>query len=223
LQNGRRSSRFDSPLAKNDEIYLMMLKGFETLMPFIAVAFTMWATPGPNNMMLAYSGARFGVVKTLPHILGILTGTVLLSTIGILALKPVIDSWPQSLLILKIVGSFWLVRIGWKMASATRSAAAQNEERPMSFSAALLFQFANPKAITATVALASLVLVPTKDNPCLLGTVLLIIPPLSLLSNGPWALLGQAIRRFLSTPLRWRIFTLATGTLTAGCTLFLWI
>jgi threonine/homoserine/homoserine lactone efflux protein len=201
----------------------MMLKGFETLMPFIAVAFTMWATPGPNNMMLAYSGARFGVVKTLPHVFGILAGTVLLSTIGILTLKPVIDSWPQSLLILKIVGSFWLVRIGWKMAIATRSSGAQTEERPMSFFAALLFQFANPKAITATVALTSLVLVPTKNNSWLLGTVLLIIPPLCFLANGPWALVGQTIRRFLSTPLRWRIFTLTTGALTAMCTLFLWI
>jgi threonine/homoserine/homoserine lactone efflux protein len=201
----------------------MILEGFDTLIPFITVAFTMWATPGPNNMMLAYSGARFGVVKTLPHVCGILTGTVLLSTIGILALKPVIDSWPQTLLILKLVGSFWLLRIGWKMASATRSAGPQNEERPMSFLAALLFQFANPKAITATVALASLVLVPTKNNPWLLGIVLLIIPPLCFLANGPWALVGQSIRRFLSTPFRWRIFTIATGALTAVCTLFLWI
>src|SRR5258707_15543148 len=105
-----------------------MLKHLETLLPFIAVAFTMWATPGPNNMMLAYSGARFGVVKTLPHVCGILTGTVLLSTAGILALKPLIDSWPHSLLVLKIGGSFWLVRIGWKMANAARISSAQNEE-----------------------------------------------------------------------------------------------
>jgi threonine/homoserine/homoserine lactone efflux protein len=200
-----------------------MLKDFETLMPFVAVAFTMWATPGPNNMMLAYSGARFGVVKTLPHVFGILTGTVLLSTIGILALKPVIDSWPQSLLLLKTAGSFWLVRIGWKMAGATRSSSTQHKERPMRFLAALLFQFANPKAITATVALASLVWVPAKNNPWLLGAALLLIPPLCFLANGPWALVGQTMRRFLSTPLRWRIFTLATGTLTAVCTLFLWI
>jgi threonine/homoserine/homoserine lactone efflux protein len=100
---------------------------------------------------------------------------------------------------------------------------AQDEERPMSFLAALLFQFANPKAITATVALASLVLIPTKNNPWLLGTVLLIIPPLCFLANSPWALVGLTIRRFLSTPLRWRIFTIATGALTAGCALFLWI
>jgi threonine/homoserine/homoserine lactone efflux protein len=73
----------------------MMLKDLETLLPFIAVAFTMWATSGPNNMMLAYSGARFGVIKTLPHVCGILTGTVLLSMTGILALKPRVLSTPS--------------------------------------------------------------------------------------------------------------------------------
>jgi len=201
----------------------MTLAGLEVLVPFVAVAYTMWVTPGPNNMMLAYSGARFGVRRTLPHILGILTGTVLLNTAGILVLKPVIDRWPQSLLVLKVVGSVWLIRIGWKMANATRQGTAPIEERPMSFTAAALFQFANPKAVTAASALASLVLVATENDPVLLLVVLLLIPPLCLLANGPWAVAGQTIRRFLSTPVHWRLFTLATGALTAGCAAFLWI
>jgi threonine/homoserine/homoserine lactone efflux protein len=200
-----------------------MSRNIETLVPFITVAFAMWATPGPNNMMLAYSGARFGMVKTLPHVAGILVGTLLLSTIGLLVLKPLIDVWPQSLLIVKIVGSFWLVRIGWRMARAVRNASALSEERPMRFVAALLFQFANPKALTGTVALASLVLVPAQHDPLLLGIVLLIIPPLCLVANGSWALAGQSLRRFLSTALRWKIYTATTGALTAICAVFLWI
>lgn len=138
-------------------------------------------------------------------------------------LKPAIDNWPGSLLILKVAGPFWLVRIGWRMASSTLGSGAQNEERPMRFFAALLLQFANPKAITATVALVALVLIPTKTDSWLLGIVLLTIPPLCLLANSPWVVVGQAVRRFLSNPLRWRIFAIATGTLTALCTLFLWI
>ena len=31
-------------------------------------------TPGPNNILLAYSGANFGFRKTLPHIMGIPLG-----------------------------------------------------------------------------------------------------------------------------------------------------
>jgi len=39
----------------------------------------MWATPGPNNMMLTYSGARFGIRATVPHLAGIVAGTFILN------------------------------------------------------------------------------------------------------------------------------------------------
>jgi threonine/homoserine/homoserine lactone efflux protein len=142
---------------------------------------------------------------------------------GIVALKPVIDSRPSSIVILKVIGSFWLLRIGLRMASVHGSPEVRSEERPMRFLAALLFQFANPKAITGTVALVSLVLVPTKHQPWLLGAVVLIIPPLCFLANGLWALVGQNIRRMLSTAFHWKVFNVMTGAMTAVCTVFLWI
>jgi len=120
------------------------------------------------------------------------------------------------------VGSIWLVIIGWKMAHALGIGSA-SEEKPMAFFAAVLFQFANPKAISATLALVSLVLVALEQKPGLLWLVLLIIPPLSLVSILPWAIAGRSIRRFLSTPMRWKIFTWMTGGLTAACALFLWV
>jgi threonine/homoserine/homoserine lactone efflux protein len=197
--------------------------GIETLVPFITAAYVMWATPGPNNMMLTYSGARFGIRATLPHIFGVVTGTALLNTAGLLGLTPIVERWPQSLLLLKIVGSLWLVWIGWRMAVAAPNTSPGAEERPMRFLPALFFQFANPKAITATTALAALVLVATEEDPWLLTTALLVTPLVCFLANAPWALVGLSIRGALSTQLRWRVFTWSTGLLTAGCTLFLWI
>lgn len=199
-----------------------MSHNIELLMPFVVVAYSMWATPGPNNMMLTYSGARFGMRATAPHLAGIVLGTCILNLLAILGLKPLTAQWPELLLVLKIVGSIWLVIIGWKMAHASGIGSA-SEEKPMAFFAAVLFQFANPKAISATLALVSLVLVALEQKPGLLWLVLLIIPPLSLVSILPWAIAGRSIRRFLSTPMRWKIFTWMTGGLTAACALFLWV
>jgi len=199
-----------------------MSHNIELLMPFVVVAYSMWATPGPNNMMLTYSGARFGMRATAPHLAGIVLGTCILNLLAILGLKPLIAQWPEFLLVLKVVGSIWLVIIGWKMAHALGIGSA-SEEKPMAFFAAVLFQFANPKAISATLALVSLVLVALEQKPGLLWLVLLIIPPLSLVSILPWAIAGRSIRRFLSTPMRWKIFTWMTGGLTAACALFLWV
>ncbi len=199
-----------------------MIQIIQPLVPFIVVAYSMWATPGPNNMMLTYSGARFGMKATMPHLAGIVFGTCILNLLAILGLKPLIAQWPQLLLLLKIVGSIWLIIIGWKMAHASR-AASTSEEKPMAFVAAALFQFANPKAISATLALVSLVLVALEENPDLMWAVMLIIPPLSFISILPWAIAGRSIRQFLSTPMRWKVFTWLTGGLTAACALFLWI
>lgn len=199
------------------------MSNIELLTPFVLVAYTMWATPGPNNMMLVYSGAKFGFQKTLPHILGIIAGTCILNSVAVLGLKPLIDKWPQLMLLLKITGSIWLVLIGWKMANATNSKAEKKEAKPMRFITAALFQFANPKAITATLALVSLILVALEANGDLLWLVIMIVPPLSFVSIIPWVLAGQGIRRFLSTDFRWTLFTWGTGALTASCALFLWI
>lgn len=199
-----------------------MNHSLELLMPFVMVAYSMWATPGPNNMMLTYSGARFGIRATIPHLAGIVAGTFILNLLAILGLKPLLDQWPQLLLVLKVVGSIWLLMIGWKMAHAS-AIHAESEEKPMQFLPALMFQFANPKAISATLALVSLVLIAIDQSPALLWWVMAIIPILSLLSILPWAIAGRSIRRFLSTPRRWKIFTWTTGGLTAACALFLWV
>ena len=44
-------------------------------------------TPGPNNVVASYSGFNFGVIKTIPHILGVtlgFTSLVLFLTIGLI-------------------------------------------------------------------------------------------------------------------------------------------
>jgi threonine/homoserine/homoserine lactone efflux protein len=42
-----------------------------TSVPFLA---SMGFTPGPNNVMVASSGATFGFRATVPHILGVTVG-----------------------------------------------------------------------------------------------------------------------------------------------------
>ncbi len=200
-----------------------MFSNVDLLLPFIIVAYTMWATPGPNNMMLAYSGARFGILPSMPHVLGIVAGTLVLNGLAVLGLKPLIDQWPVSLLILKIVGSIWLIKIGWKMANAATASRAEAEPQPMRFHAALLFQFANPKAISATLALVSLLLVAIEKDQTLFWISLIIIPPLVFVAILPWLFAGRSIRRFLSTPKRWKWFSWVTGGLTASCAIFLWL
>lgn len=192
------------------------------LLPFIVAGFSLWGTPGPNNMMLAYSGATFGIRRTLPHLLGVSTGGLLLFAVVLSGLGPLIETWPLALLILKIVGSSWLVWIGWKMANAG-TAKENKTAKPMSYLSAIAFQFVNPKAITAKIALAGILFVAEEKSPGAVWQGLALTPLLNALSISPWMLAGRAIRGLLSTPLRWQVFRRLTGALTASCALFLWV
>lgn len=192
------------------------------LLPFVLAGMALWGTPGPNNMMLAYSGATFGVRRTLPHVAGIACGGLLLMSLVLAGLGPLIGVWPISFTLLKLVGSAWLLWIRWQMAQVG-GAQEQQSRQPMKFMAALLFQIANPKAISAKLALSGLLYVAGASHPGAIGKGVVWTPFLNALCVSLWMLAGRAIRRLLSTPQRWQIFRLIAGALTAGCAVFLWL
>ena len=44
---------------------------YELFLAIVTFYFVMFATPGPNNIMLTTSGIKYGFKRTIPHILGI--------------------------------------------------------------------------------------------------------------------------------------------------------
>ena len=57
---------------------------FQTFTAAVIFALAMGLTPGPNNVMLAASGSRFGIRRTLPHLAGVTVGfPVMLFLVGL--------------------------------------------------------------------------------------------------------------------------------------------
>ena len=48
--------------------------GFESFIALCILSFSAAFTPGPNNALVAASGANFGFRRTFPHVLGISLG-----------------------------------------------------------------------------------------------------------------------------------------------------
>lgn len=90
-----------------------------TLDAFLALlvyAFVTSITPGPNNFMLLASGVNFGFAKTIPHMLGISIGfLVLLLAVGF-GLGAVLTAFPVLHTALKIAGGVYLLYLAWKIA-----------------------------------------------------------------------------------------------------------
>ncbi|WP_036231910.1 LysE family translocator [Marinobacterium litorale] len=187
--------------------------------PFIAFAFSMSATPGPNNMMLTASGANYGFWRTLPHMLGITVGCMVLMSGVALGLGALFQQWPALQTLLKVVGSLYLVWLAWKIATAPppKQGEPSDRRRPLTFWQAAAFQFANPKAWVMTISgIASFTL--TGDAFLSSALVLIVLMGLTNLpSIAMWAGFGVAIGRLLKTPTHWRCFNWGMGGLTAAC------
>lgn len=176
----------------------------DLLLALVAFAFVTSITPGPNNIMLMTSGANFGFRRTLPHMAGVALGFVFMAAAVGLGLVGLFEAWPASHAVLKAASVAYLLWLAWKFAHAAPPEGRGEAGRPMTFLQAAAFQWVNPKAwamaLTAVTAYA-----PGQGAAAVL-TVAAVFGAVNLPSVGAWALAGQAMRRFLSTPARLRAF-----------------
>ena len=184
----------------------------EALVALVLFAFTTSITPGPNNMMLFASGVNFGFRRTIPHMLGIGVGfLVLLIAVGF-GLGALLKTMPLLYTTLKFAGGAYLVWIAWKIASSRSLGEGQAGASPMSFLGAAAFQWVNPKAwVMAVTAMA------TYTDPDAYFVTVIVVGIVFALVNVPsvstWAGFGSALRDWLSVPVRLKWFNITMGLL----------
>jgi hypothetical protein len=108
------------------------LMDLPTLLSFSLFAFVAAFTPGPNNVMLAASGANFGFRASLPHILGVFAGFMILVVAAGFGLASLFAALPALYDILKIISILFLLYLAWKIANAGR-AETRHDDRPLRF------------------------------------------------------------------------------------------
>ncbi|AZO29532.1 LysE family translocator [Mesorhizobium sp. M1B.F.Ca.ET.045.04.1.1] len=173
-------------------------------------------TPGPNNLMLLASGVNFGIVRTVPHMLGISIGfLVLLLAVGF-GLGAVLTAVPTLHTALKIAGAAYLLYLAWKIAmSRSMSDRKGAEARPMRFIDAAAFQWVNPKAWV--MAITAMAVYTNPDHPFVsVALISIAFTIVNLPSVSVWAGFGTALRVFLSDPVRLKWFNIAMGVLLAA-------
>ena len=180
-------------------------------------------TPGPNNAMMAASGANFGYVRSIPHVLGIVFGVALQALLIAGGLGALFVAFPWVQTTLKVIGSLYLLYLAWKIASAgDTTLATATRAQPMTILAAVLFQFVNPKAWMMTITLiGSFSLTGDLYWPSVLGIVALF-SVVGFHCISLWAGFGTLMGRLLSSGAARTRFNTGMGLLTAACLIFIW-
>lgn len=179
------------------------------LLPLMSYCFVMSSTPGPNNVMLASSGAQFGFRSALPQLFGQGTGAAVQTYVTCLGLGSLFVAYPVLHQILRVVGALYLVVLAWKLCGSSLGQA--REGKPLSFTQAALFQAVNPKTWVKSITLATVFMPAGLSAPMGALLVAVIAMLIGIPSSSIWALFGVAIRRLLTDPRKQRLFNLSMG------------
>lgn len=176
----------------------------------VVFALVMSGTPGPNNMMLLASGVNFGFRRSIPHMLGISFGVMLLLLSVGFGLHEVLQRWPVIFTGIKYAGGAYLLWLAWLIANSgpIKDGSGDAKGRPMSFIEAAAFQWVNPKAwVMAVGAMATYTV---EANYTL--TVIIVALVFGVVcgpATGTWTAFGVALKRLLADPKANRIFNIA--------------
>jgi threonine/homoserine/homoserine lactone efflux protein len=185
---------------------------FEIFVALVVFATVTSVTPGPNNLMLLSSGVNFGFRRSIPHMVGISVGfVVLLLAVGA-GMGSLLTALPALYTALKIVGGVYLLYLAWKIATSTSFDSAESGARPMSFLAAAAFQWVNPKAWVMAVTAMGTYTDPSNFWPTMV-LVAAVFGVVNLPNVAIWAGMGVALRRWLSEPRRLRAFNIVMAVL----------
>ena len=173
-------------------------------------------TPGPNNLLLAASGANYGFYRTLPHMCGVIVGFAIMVVASGFGLGMLLNEFPQVILPLEIMSVSFLLYLSWRIATG-EAHVIEGKSQPLTFLPAVLFQTINPKGISF---LLSIMGAQVSDAEPLLPQLIplfILLPAFTVLSAFTWTMFGTAIGKLMQSQGAFRVFNLVMASLLVAC------
>jgi threonine/homoserine/homoserine lactone efflux protein len=175
--------------------------------------FVMMITPGPNNIMMANSGAMFGFRKTIPLMAGAVFGPLILLLL--------VATGGQTLLhyvwfrdSLRILCLLYLIYLAYKIASS-KPPHLNNKalSQPLTFWRVAALQWLNPKVWSQYILVIGIYVNPHQAYAWQIVVLLLMFITISIPGAIAWTLFGKLIARYLTQPVHFRVFNIAMALL----------
>lgn len=163
---------------------------------FLAAAVPGFFTPGPNNLMLMASSAKFGFSRTIPHGLGVILGFALMVVLVGLGLGQVFQYAPWLETGLKVLAAINLLYLAWTLLGLKIKDRAAGD-RPLTFIEGAGFQWINPKAWALAVSFVAIVADPGPGRFPSIGIIGIACAMLGALSIPTWMFFGDRLEKLL--------------------------
>ncbi|WP_348772557.1 LysE family translocator [Pseudoalteromonas luteoviolacea] len=190
-----------------------------TLLPALMLfSFAASITPGPNNILLTYSGSQFGIKKTMPHLIGIRAGMTVIHIIMLMGLGHLVLANPQLHLTFKFLASGYIIYLAYKIAfKHAKNSLQPQQAKPLSFMQAALFQLINPKTMATLLSLTTALTLPGDFywHSAILGVLVFNIVALG--SGLSWTYFGKVISTKLQNQAHMQKFNYLMASLLLAC------
>ena len=173
-------------------------------------------SPGPNNIVASYSGFNFGVIKTFPHMLGVIFGFTSVVCVLNFGLINIFKLYPLIQETLKISGSIFLVYLAYKIAFS-KNIKENKKENPVKFIETFFFQFLNPKGVIVAIIIVSTYVESGNNFINYSFWVILVSFVCALISITFWTFVGKFFRRFATNEKFIKIFNYVMSSLLLAC------
>ena len=173
-------------------------------------------TPGPNNLLLAASGANYGFFRTLPHMCGVIVGFAIMVVASGFGLGMILNEFPQVILPLKIMSVSFLLYLSWRVATGGAHV-VEGKSQPLTFLPAVLFQTINPKGISFLLSIMGAQVSDAQPLFPQLIPLFILLPAFTVLSAVTWTMFGTAIGKLMQSQGAFRVFNLLMASLLVAC------
>ena len=185
----------------------------------LSLSLFMFATscsPGPNNILASYSGFNFGLIKTIPHMLGVIFGFTTLVVVMNIGLINVFKNFLIVQEILKYAGTIFLIYLAYKI-SFSKTSSDNSSKSPVKFIETFFFQFLNPKAVIVAIIIVSTYVESGENYINYSLWVIAIAFIFACFSIVFWTLLGRFLRRFATNEKFIKRFNYVMSLLLVSC------
>lgn len=173
-------------------------------------------TPGPNNLLLAASGANYGFFRTLPHMCGVIVGFAIMVVASGFGLGMILNEFPQVILPLKIMSVSFLLYLSWRVATGGAHV-VEGKSQPLTFLPAVLFQTINPKGISFLLSIMGAQVSDAQPLFPQLIPLFILLPAFTVLSAVTWTMFGTAIGKLMQSQGAFRVFNFIMASLLVAC------
>lgn len=189
------------------------------LTSFIVFAASQIGTPGPANMALMATGARFGFRAALPFVAGVALGKQLIIWPIGFGLMQLAERAPLLFTALKFASAAYIIWLAWKVANLRLGQGSQAETAP-GFMAGLIVHPLNPKAWAMIVGSFTAFVVPGTPTLAATAMVAAVLLGCQIILHPLWTLAGAGIAKTVAGTIWEKYLMWTLAALTVASVLF---